>query len=195
MSNGVNQKGFIKDIVIIVLGVLLLGGGYFYFSKKPAYAPAENSNISQKVANETVGWKTYRNEKYGFEFSYPLAWPILVSDDQAKLGLWTPENWKDSNTLNSYTDFEILLNIWTNPKSLSFDEWSKSIQFWESPKKIILGNKLSAWLAVKPGLGDGDHVIYISSADNSFFIQMDVPWSYQNDLMLKKVINSFKFTK
>ncbi len=54
MSNGVNQKGFIKDIVIIVLAILLLGGGYFYFSKKPAYAPAETSSQNQTTAGEAT---------------------------------------------------------------------------------------------------------------------------------------------
>lgn len=72
-----NQKGFIKDIVIIVLAILLLGGGYFYFSKKPAYAPADNSNINQKFVDKTVGWSTFKNEKYGIEFKYPKSSDVV----------------------------------------------------------------------------------------------------------------------
>src|SRR3989344_3847915 len=37
-----NQKSFIKDIVIVTLAILLLGGGYFYFSNKPTNVTAEN---------------------------------------------------------------------------------------------------------------------------------------------------------
>ncbi|MEK7628923.1 MAG: hypothetical protein AAB394_00165 [Patescibacteria group bacterium] len=60
-----NQKGFIKDVVIIVLAILLLGGGYFYLSKKPAYVPEEmtNKDVSAEIS--------YKNEKYGFELVLP----------------------------------------------------------------------------------------------------------------------------
>ncbi len=74
-----NQKGFIKDIVIIVLAILLLGGGYFYFSKKPAYAPSENSATNQKVADETAGWEIYTNDY--FSFKYPSLWSVRVRNN------------------------------------------------------------------------------------------------------------------
>lgn len=38
----INQKGFVKDIAIVILGVVILVGGYFVFFKKTANAPAEN---------------------------------------------------------------------------------------------------------------------------------------------------------
>lgn len=43
---------------------------------------AEELRITKKeitdgeVANETVGWKTYRNEYYGFEIEYPSKWEV-----------------------------------------------------------------------------------------------------------------------
>jgi hypothetical protein len=66
-----NQKGFVKDLIIVILGVVILVGGYFYFSKKPANAPAET--LSQ---TETADWKIYRSDKYGFEFKYPADWSV-----------------------------------------------------------------------------------------------------------------------
>ncbi|MEK7565360.1 MAG: hypothetical protein AAB501_03950 [Patescibacteria group bacterium] len=78
-----NQKGFIKDVVIIVLAILLLGGGYFYFSKKPAYAPAENTN------SVVAGVKIYEVPELAVEFVLPEAFMDLthkvvkLSGDQA----------------------------------------------------------------------------------------------------------------
>lgn len=63
-----NQKGFIKDIVIIVIGILLLGGGYFYFSKKPANAPADTLNQNQT----TVGEATRTYDIIGLAVSFTL---------------------------------------------------------------------------------------------------------------------------
>lgn len=78
-----NQKGFIKDIVIIAVGILLLGGGYFYFSKKPAYAPAENTN------SVVAGVKIYEVPELAVEFTLPETFMDLthevvkLSGDQA----------------------------------------------------------------------------------------------------------------
>ncbi len=46
-----NKKGFVKDLIIVVLGVVVLVGGYFVFLKKTANVPGEIN---------------YRNDKYGF---------------------------------------------------------------------------------------------------------------------------------
>ena len=49
-----NQKGFVKDLVIVILGVVILVGGYFVFFKKTANAPAETSNQNQTTAGEAT---------------------------------------------------------------------------------------------------------------------------------------------
>lgn len=64
-----------KNIFIVILGIIVLIGGYFYFSRKPAYAPTENTN-----QNQTADWKTYTNTQYGIELKYPNNWEIDVAD-------------------------------------------------------------------------------------------------------------------
>lgn len=75
-----NQKGF-ANIVIAVLAVLILGGaGYWYAthyqkSGQPITNPIQVAPLSTPsptpTTNETAGWRTYNNTKYGFSISFP----------------------------------------------------------------------------------------------------------------------------
>ncbi len=81
-------------IVILVVGVLVLGGGIYYFLVKNPQKPVactqevkicpDGSAVGRTgpscefspCPDQTVDWKTYVNDDYGFEFKYPQTWEL-----------------------------------------------------------------------------------------------------------------------
>ena len=96
----INQKGF-ANIALIALVVVLAGTvGYFALVKKqepvaqqttPPSTTTQTPTSQQPSPtpiNETANWKTYRNDKFGFEFKYPaelIAVSSGPSEEQQKL--------------------------------------------------------------------------------------------------------------
>lgn len=79
-----NQKGIAPLVVILMIaGILVLGGGAYYFQKSRltgSVTPSAgvqpsteqpSATSTSKVEGETANLETYRNEDYGFEFQYP----------------------------------------------------------------------------------------------------------------------------
>lgn len=66
-----SQKGIstIKDVLIVVVAIVLIGGGAFAY--KYWWVPRVSENIQN---DETADWKTYTNTQYGFEIKYPSDW-------------------------------------------------------------------------------------------------------------------------
>lgn len=76
MSYIMNSKGFAPIIIVLVVAMALaFGGGVFYYAKK--HAASQPSTLTQDT---TTGWKTYRNEQYGFEFKYPSDSTVTVEN-------------------------------------------------------------------------------------------------------------------
>lgn len=109
-----NQKGFALLPLLVIL-ILAGAAGYFVWQKK--------SQTSQIPSD----WKTYRNEKYGFEVKYPKGYvvtggetnnPTLIAQIQnpkSKLAYWFQfENNPDNLTPKAY--ISKLLKDEENPK-------------------------------------------------------------------------------
>lgn len=78
-----NQTGFIVPLLIVVVAFLAVVGGGVYFYSQTKSQPAKQEEKTQSAST----LQTYRNEKYGFELTFPKTWgKIVVSEN--KDGIW-----------------------------------------------------------------------------------------------------------
>lgn len=85
-----NHKGFTNIILVLVIVILVGTVGYFTLTRKQEpitqtimppptttqTPPTQTPTTPTSVVDKTVNWKTYRNEEFGFEFSYPKEFPF-----------------------------------------------------------------------------------------------------------------------
>jgi len=75
------NKSKLYSIIALVLIVGVLAGFFWLLSleKKNREFMSQWSE-NQVPDTQLAGWKTYRNEKYGFEFRYPNGWEVTVPE-------------------------------------------------------------------------------------------------------------------
>jgi hypothetical protein len=76
-----------NTIIWLLVAVVVVGGGYWYWQSRQATAPMASNIPSAPVtqmedgvgADAMAGWKTYTDAKYGFEFKYPKDFSLLTN--------------------------------------------------------------------------------------------------------------------
>jgi len=101
-----------------------------------------------KSTDETADWKTYRNEEYGFELSYPSKYiiqdrRILPLSDQEMEGLPTcyRDFYEATKTLRRLSDAEIRTSEEIEPK----DRVQIDIRVYNNSNNLIINNWLDVW--------------------------------------------------
>lgn len=191
-----NQKGFVNIILIIAVVVLISVAGYFGLVRKPepiveqipstqTLTPTPTQVFNNQSTNtpalsgETANWKTYRNEKVGFEFEYPPSMQIsgsenlvMVVDQQAKQGL------------------SISIDISGNPTETSIQSLAA---------EEFAGEKYSAYMrigGVEAVSGQEGLVIMFTKGKDVYLAMSSIPWVTQerlNQKLFDQILSTLRF--
>ena len=189
-------------IVILILVVLSLGGYVVYQETKPNYQPVTRPSLVQDsntapvtpepvptVANPdpTADWKTYTNEKYGFEFKYPAN--------------HTPYSDVQNDKLVPALANAIRINLAENeahviccePTGVSFVIGDVSADTLADSRlqKTAVGGREARLLLGEGNLGSGYKLIYVkTSAGDWLTIGQTIKTDFSD-----QILSTFRFTK
>lgn len=60
-----------KFVGILIVLAIIVGGGMLWLSGRLEFSSFEFPKIEKEVKEETIEWRTYENQKYGYEINYP----------------------------------------------------------------------------------------------------------------------------
>lgn len=146
--------------MIVFLGALFGAAGYLAVNKpakiqQPQVSPA--AEPIKSVEGETADWKTYRNEKYGFEIKYPEDWTVnntgshMISLDNYNFcyrggrdGCFRVSIFleQDENSNSYQKEFEVMEKIITKKKDNKLFVFSITV---EEKAKTILNEAMSTF--------------------------------------------------
>ncbi|MCC6290721.1 hypothetical protein IT398_01495 [Candidatus Nomurabacteria bacterium] len=184
------EAGFSFLLAIIVIAIIAIGASVYWKSGQvpvtPIPVPVTSDNSFKTLptptaTDETADWKTYKNDKYGFEFKYPEIWSIQREVD-------------DDGTTNQL----YFIQIGPSPKSdgNSNDGVSEYNSSWSIQ---VLKNNDSAKLSVRNMVTSNITNAGISSANYYSFEHGDLFISLNadglNSELLPKFAQTFRFTK
>lgn len=229
-----NKKGFANPVLVIIIFVFIVAVGYLVFinslpcgdHRNPlAYlvSCAKPQTVKDTVTN-TSNWKTYTNDKHGFQIQLPSDWEVREEKDKTIFN--SPETVKAVNDLTqriisqnldtdgyvqnnlaiiyvddmvgqAYNVFGKILNSNNPPSAVSkpsYDTLQKYIELTGLNLLYTPFARSDAFHGRESEMDDSD-VIYVEKNNHLYVINSAIN-SNGMDLQLNyQILSTFKFTK
>jgi tRNA threonylcarbamoyladenosine modification (KEOPS) complex Pcc1 subunit len=107
-----NQKGFVIPLIIAIVAILAIGGGYWFYSLNTSFnhsaLPIESTSTPSTIATTTevvAGSIVYTNTQYGFELKFPPSWKdVKVTEGDGTKQVYTGITFSLPNSDGNYRD-------------------------------------------------------------------------------------------
>jgi len=98
--------------------------------------PASGGEKLESGMLDTSNWKTYRNDKYGFEVKYPTGWQFINNGENEDSFIIGPIPSPRNEAVSALEDKgEIRIEFVANPNNISLDDAAKANRFYSVYKK------------------------------------------------------------
>ena len=198
-----------KFIVTFVVLALLGGGAYagiWYWGNQQVVEEVAPT-FTPRVIDETVGWKTYTNTLYGFEFKYPTGWHTEICADGASyLGVYLGDASKlvlCESDAPSYGYVSIVvgkitpnvtINKYVNDTKNGMDNPVEKNIIIDGLQATRIQGKTRSVEGPGPEAGLKTVVVYLQSDDNLYrFIYIDVNRKDES-VAFDQILSTFKLT-
>lgn len=177
------QSGF-ANVLITIVALALIAGGIYYWQKNKLVTPSEEPIVDNQPPaapvpdnDETKDWKTYRNEKYGFEFKYPAGHTPYSAVEKDQL---VPSD-DESDDVSIAVDeakaiccepISLRIKADETPELQNPDFQATRLNGWEALVKIGEGNLGSAYKTVYVKHPEGVWLKISQSGDDDFLNQI-----------------------
>lgn len=188
-----NIKGF-SAISVIILAVLI-GGGYAVWQNKTITPPP-----TLPKGEGIESWKTYKDERYGFEVKYPGNYAfrkigsMVTFSDVSNVPITLTGPLLGSANFNDLVLATHVLNIFgktgnSDPTIFAKNNMSPSPELDYLNPDLALKFKANRTESV-PSLPNGNYEGYVFQKNNEIYIL----YSLDTNTILSKMISTFKFT-
>jgi len=173
---------FSKKQLVLTLFTLILVWGLFGCAKKPETQvnlnenkntntdPVDAPNTYWEIDNEN--WKTFINEKYGYQIDIPPGWEVNISQREY--------SYVYINKKGQEAQFPFLITIEDNSdrhSSKEFVHWGKG--YYDKEFEVIIGDSYRAYEFYNVWAGDqGEEVIFLTK--DNIAIQFSFPIAKEN---------------
>ena len=212
-----NQKGFTNLILVLVIVVIAGAVGYFALMRKSTLpvqqtptpttsqvpATQQPTSINPTPSNAITNLKTYRNEKYGFEFQYPFNWSIRT-DGVNDLALLRPGmSFPDKKNLPAHDGTywgDIVIDIHSNSENSTVAKYLEQSNMWnpfaenlQYKKFTVSGSEIFKFSHI-PGFFTSSFA-YVNGPKLVVEItDIDVDDEF-GDKILDQILSTFRFTR